>query len=626
MLAFLTCAAWAAFLWRRGSGARQALLSAAADSAVFLVVSTELLGLVRGVTPIGVAIVWALAALAVALLHLRLRGPCPLPRLPGGQVDRLLLGLILAPLLWAFAQAVLAPPNTVDALAYHLPRQVYWLQQGSVEHYPTSVLRQLTMPPLAEYAGLHLLALTGGDRWHNLVQWSAMVGTLVAVTVLARARGAGTRGQLLAALFFLTVPSAFVQASGPKNDLVVAFWLAAAAAAVSSVATRPPGVPDLRLGAQLGALVLTKGTGLLFGAPVALLVLRDIARAPGRLRRLALVAAVAVVLNAGHWSRNLAAFGSLYGPGAATHGGQTVANETFGPRVLLSNALRNLATEMALPVAAWNRALLAVVLEGHDRLGLRPDDLRTTYRPPYVPPFFVPMSEDTAIAPLHVAAALAFPLALLLRRRWAVGPWSELWVLAAAGFLLFCAVLKWQMWHPRLLFPLLALVAPVAGELGARVGGAALLPYAALVALLLPSMNFRQRPLFGRRNVLETPRAVALLNGVPHLQPACERAVEIARQLKPRTVGFVTGWSGYEYAFQSSLSRGLEPPPQFVSAQPSFVPSEAAIGEAPDLLIVDAAHAPAPPAVPGRRVSPLGHAGGFSFYSAGAAPDEPPAR
>src|SRR5260370_36211621 len=75
---------------------------------------------------------------------------------------------------------------------------------------------------------LHTYLLTGGDRLINLIGFAAYAGSIVGVSAVAGAFGLNTRSQAWAALFCATLPNAILQASGAKNDFLLAFWLACA--------------------------------------------------------------------------------------------------------------------------------------------------------------------------------------------------------------------------------------------------------------------------------------------------------------------------------------------------------------------------------------------------------------
>jgi hypothetical protein len=81
-----------------------------------------------------------------------------------GLTDLVLLGGTGILVVLVGIVAILSPPNIWDAMQYHLPRVVLWIENGRVAFYPTHELKQLHMAPGAEYVLLQVHALGGGDR------------------------------------------------------------------------------------------------------------------------------------------------------------------------------------------------------------------------------------------------------------------------------------------------------------------------------------------------------------------------------------------------------------------------------------------------------------------------------
>src|ERR1051326_4401672 len=185
----------------------------------------------------------------------------PAPRMPVRPLETAICVVIAAIVAGVGVTAWRSAPNSYDALSYHLPRVVYWAQSGSVSFFPTSYLSQISLQPLAEYLMLHTWLLSGGDRWVNLLTSAAFVGCIVGTSSIAAALGGGSKQQVWSALFCATLPNAITQASGPKNDTLLAFWLAAM---VYFALRRDAPFTGLALGLAL----TTKGTAYLFAPPL----------------------------------------------------------------------------------------------------------------------------------------------------------------------------------------------------------------------------------------------------------------------------------------------------------------------------------------------------------------------
>jgi len=154
-------------------------------ASVWLVAGTEALSLVHGLRPLPLLLWWLVPVVPLAVVAARRRRAAWEPPRLGG-VEAVLLAATLATLAVLGVVSAATAPNNLDSLVYSLPRQVMWMQAGDVGHFATDRLRQLSMPPFAEYVGVHLMILSGGDRLANLVQWVALAASAVVASVVAR--------------------------------------------------------------------------------------------------------------------------------------------------------------------------------------------------------------------------------------------------------------------------------------------------------------------------------------------------------------------------------------------------------------------------------------------------------
>ncbi|MEW6568846.1 MAG: hypothetical protein AB1449_11910 [Chloroflexota bacterium] len=431
------------------------------------VLITEGLSLARVITTIGLSIAWAVVALVglgwyLAQTRRTSAPPLPVLRLPRGWSARAVLIGVLLILALIGALAWIAPPNTWDALNYHMARVAHWAQDRSVAHYPTGVEIQNSRTPGAEYLVLHLYVLSGTDRWANLVSWCALVGSLIGVSLLARNlkdQGGSARA---AVVYAATLPMAIVQASSTMNDLVLSFWLVVVALESFDVFRgEVEGATVASLSGAAGLALVTKPTAIAFLLPftVADAVLLWKRRGVRSTAAAALVAvSIFSVLNAGYVARNLATYGAPADPVDV----QRHRNENLDPRAVLSNLVRNAALHAGTPSPYVNKAIAVSLQWLHRLMGVDPNDPRTTtsgefrIRRPA-------LHEDWVGNPLHLLLALV-GTGLLVARRKRVR-WEMLAYAAAvvAGTVAFSALYKWLPFNSRLHTPGFMLYAPVVG-------------------------------------------------------------------------------------------------------------------------------------------------------------------
>ncbi|GAA1812656.1 hypothetical protein HC028_06160 [Planosporangium flavigriseum] len=473
----------------------------------YAVVSVEVLSSQGWLTTSGVALSWLLAlvvtGVAAGWRRRRAHPGGAEPRTPLierwhglTRVERTVGVAVAALVLAELVLALASPPNTYDSQTYHLPKIEHWAAQHDVDFYPVRIHRQVTYAPGAEYVLLHLRLLTGGDALYGLLQWSAGVVALLALTRVTRQLGGGRRAQLLAAFVLASTPAVVLEASSTQTDLVVAGWVACLATlaldgvgrqekpekAVPALLTGPATV--VLLGVATGLIALTKQTGLFAAAP--LLLWWGLARlrrgaAAGRTTRAAagLAAATLVILGIAAamtgpyvW-RVYSEFGHPLGPEYLR---SSITMQRHDPPALVVNAARQAQTLLDTPVpflSDWTAAGVEAVAHA---LGVDPSDPAITFDNTAFPSVAWYPSEDKAAYPVQALIMIFGAVVCLVRP--ALGGAARTAARTAGrtagrrrayamavlvGLVLHTSMVKWQPWGNRLFLYLVVLAAPLAG-------------------------------------------------------------------------------------------------------------------------------------------------------------------
>lgn len=423
------------------------------------------------------------------------------------------LGVLLIVLvICALVNLVLAvglPVNNWDSMTYHLSRVGYWIQHGSTDHFFTHNERQNFAPPNAEFGILSVVIFVRAEWPAPLGQYAAYFVCLAAVYFIARQLGASNAASLFAALLLGTMTEVILQATIPKNGLIVSSFLAcsigfalvglsALRPALKGLTTEDTEVTERRKKRQarrfpprevevpqtvarlralvwsalaLGLAVGTKVTALLFlpGFVIAGLVVTITGGATDRVRRGALwavfCACSVLVLGSFNSIRNYGDYGSIAGP-KKTAKGVRLGKPT--PRAVASNLARygyhlcdfsglvpqNLARGLTKARAAVAPPIfkgLGITLNAPElNVGDKPDvfavDDKTGRFDP-IPHLF----EDTAwFGPVAFFVGLPLVVAHLvlspLRKKWTR---FAVALMPASYWLAVCAVLRYQLWGGR---------------------------------------------------------------------------------------------------------------------------------------------------------------------------------
>jgi len=371
--------------------------------------------------------------------------------------EKIFLGTIVFICTVSALTAITGIPNTWDSMTYHLPRVDHWIQDKTVGFYPTHILRQLYSNPWAEFAIAHARILGGGETSANFVQWTAMAGSLIGVSLIAGQLGANRTGQLMASVMAACLPMGILQSVSTQTDYVCAFWLTGFVFFLIETRRKLTLVNTLAAGLSLGLAFLTKGYSYIFAFPFLawFMGVNVKQRCLKGLLGLLLMIVCAVSINMGQYARNTQSFGSP----AWTH--ESLVNETFDLKVLWENTLRNMSIHLATPWRDVNENMTQILTRAAKFFGANINDPRATFGSEFTI-VSVNRDEDYSGNFLHaILFVIVFILSWFYR-----GPKGKTGFYVCAvlfSFLLFCLIVRFQPWHSRFHLPLFILFCPVAG-------------------------------------------------------------------------------------------------------------------------------------------------------------------
>jgi hypothetical protein len=454
-----------------GQSFRRSLLVSSLIVFCFLAGITEILGAFNLLTGLSVIASWAVFDVALLLTYLNaqkkhqvslhqihkswLSGARTFVRQTGVLTTTLLCILLSITL----AVAIVATPNNLDSLSYHLSRLGYWIQNRNVSHYATHIERSVSFSPFSEYVHLHTFLLAGSERYFQLLQWFSLVGILAIISLLTTLWNATRASARIALIFAATLPIAVLESMTTQNDLVVAFFIMATAFYCFDFIKTQNQVSLISIAPAVALGMMTKGTFAFYVLPFGLSLLFFMMFRPAlykALVRLACITALLVALfNVPFWYRTNQVFGSPIGQ--ISEGNKA---HIKNPADFLSSVSKHVFLHLGFvsPGNQYNHLLEEKLLGFHEVLG-------TPLRKPGDGMEFkmnkLNFNEDFAHNFLAIWLVLiSIPIVFFARLPRSAKIYG---VLTLLSFLIFCFFIAYQTYGSRLHIAFFMLYSPVIG-------------------------------------------------------------------------------------------------------------------------------------------------------------------
>jgi hypothetical protein len=202
-------------------------------------------------------------------------------------------------------------------------------------------------------------------------------------------------------------------------------------------------------------------------------------------------------------------------------------------------------------------ALEKAIYKLHEILGVDINDPRTTFGTDFTLQALVPTFEDTAGNPIHFWLLLLAAVVCLSSRNFRKDKYLVSYLASVlCSFLLFCLLIKWQMWHSRLHLPFFVLISPFIGivlskQFPKNRGNVMMI---IIIQTSLVYVFFNEfRPIVGEKNIFNTSRTEQYLKPVINDKINYLNAAKFVEKTECKNIGL--SLSSMEYPWWELLKK-----------------------------------------------------------------------
>lgn len=191
------------------------------------------------------------------------------------KLDKSLIWLTFAFLTFIITASILCtlmPITSADAQGYHVARSLFWALQGSLGHFETSDVRNLSFPINSEILYTWVILFVKKDVFLGFFSFVGYLLTIVSMYNILGFLGYCTRKKLWVVFLLSSLPCVLVQASGTETDIIIAglisssiflFWYALKHNKLTPIFMSSLAYA-LAIGTKTPAIIAVPAVGLLF--------------------------------------------------------------------------------------------------------------------------------------------------------------------------------------------------------------------------------------------------------------------------------------------------------------------------------------------------------------------------